>query len=248
MNDKMLTKIFIGLVVLGVGLLIYSQMNKEKPNQEYLSEVNKKLERLEALEKEIAEKKLVSADKLSELNEEKQKKVPEESLEERQWKESAEVKQNYFDVVKAKVDLPANLKFISVDIDDEGEAIYGYDHLTGMGLTLMAAPVVVDQKEVLPYLDKSQSYIPNTRDNPVVKIGGPQNLPAPKEETNLKDATLWSGTLKDGKDVHVLMLRRKDDKGSYFFLATGKKEYFQANDDYFEQMYNDFRALPEEKK
>ena len=91
------------------------------------------------------------------------------------------------------MDLPPELEFIEIDLEEGAEAIYGYSNAIGVGLTIMALPKVVKSEEVLPYLDESQGFLENTKNNPVTKIGPAQKLAKPKSSTNLKDATLWSG-------------------------------------------------------
>ncbi|MCJ8277668.1 MAG: hypothetical protein HRT44_05140 [Bdellovibrionales bacterium] len=247
MNSDQLTKVLLGLVVVGLGLVIYSQRSKFLGSSEpQIPEVHKQrldaeMEKIRQLEKTMGrpvqrpgqptavKKKAV-----------KPQKTPEDILDEK----SEEVKAGYMEVVKAKMDMPKNFRFIKLDVEDGAEMINGYDDLNDLNLTMMAIPKVIENKEVLPYLDQHQDYLPGTANNPVASIGKPVDLPKPAEGSNLKGGSVWSGKLQDGKEVHIAKLERADGEGSYFFMYTGESKFFQYNDDYFQKMYDSFEALP----
>ncbi|MCB0377399.1 MAG: hypothetical protein KDD33_02815 [Bdellovibrionales bacterium] len=139
---------------------------------------------------------------------------------------------------------PTNLQFIPSEFDDEVAAVYGYDDKSGLGLTAVAAPGQISKEQVVPYIKQNMQWIENTKENPIKQIGQPQTLPPPPEGSGITAGTMWSGTLANGDDVHVVMLDRADKKGSYFFMYSGPKENFYDNEGYFDELYQNFKALP----
>lgn len=246
MDDKKLTKLFAAMMVVGGLMLLYVQkdrlLKKESP-QGIQVDLSSSKQEIPKVEKTVVVKK-EPVQKIEVEKVEEKKDEEDVSLEKKLIKESEEVKEKYINLIKAKLALPTDLQFIDIDLDEDGKAIYGYDHKRGLGLTVMALPKDLEKDVVLPFLDESQSYLPNTANNPVKAMGAPKALPIVNKNANVKEATIWSGALQDGKDIHVVMLRREDNKGTYFFLYTGPKDYFESNDGYFDKTYTEFEALP----
>jgi hypothetical protein len=148
------------------------------------------------------------------------------------------------DLARLEIELPNGLRYVPLDLEDGMASLYAYDTVTNVGITLFAAPRTAEQAEALSFAKDISKFIPNFKDNPILQISEtPTALPA-SDTSGLKDATWWQGKTQTGDEVHIVLLPRKDDKGTYLIVGGGPAAYFEGMEENFEKSLATLKALP----
>jgi hypothetical protein len=148
------------------------------------------------------------------------------------------------DIARLKIELPQGLRYVSLDIEDGMASLYAYDLFSKVGITLFAAPRTASQEEAINFAKDISKFIPNFKDNPILEIAEtPTILPA-SETSGLKDATWWQGKTQTGDEAHIVLLPRKDNKGTYLIIGGGPSPYFEGQEENFEKSLSTLKALP----
>lgn len=155
-------------------------------------------------------------------------------------RKSNESKTEYLTKAHLQVPFPEELHFVPLDLDDESIAIYGESE--DVGLSMIAYPADATPQQAIQYLRDNANWIPNL-EGKSISWRGVENIP-PVPGSGLRESTVWSAVLSDKSELRVVFMNRQDQKGSYLSVATASSEYFWENDELFDSLYSELKALP----
>lgn len=160
---------------------------------------------------------------------------------------SQETMKNFKLIARAEVDFPKQFNYDTVEIEDNMHAIVGRDAHSKSSLSAIAYKGDASPNQAQEFLQSPDAQaLPNLKGAHILELEPPTTLPAPNPTTGLQSGTMWHARLSNGDDADIVLLRRKDTKGSYLFILSGSKTYFKNNDGAFDALYENFRALPVE--
>jgi hypothetical protein len=147
---------------------------------------------------------------------------------------------NFKEKTHLDIDLPKNMHYVPLDLDDNVAGIYGSN--TDKQFAMLATPGKVKMSDVISYIEESKKALPMLEGRELLtdKI---QTVPAP-ESTGLSGLKVIPTTDASGKTAYAAVGERKDGKGTYLFMMEGPTGYFDENEGGLEVMLNSIKTRP----
>lgn len=156
---------------------------------------------------------------------------------------SEKATREFMELSRVQMKFPEDFRFQALDL--EFNQITGiYARTETMDATVLAGRVLPSDKEVADFLRSGDSGIPNV-DGKGISLRGGAIVVQPPSGSGLRTGKYWAGRTADNKGVRVGLAERADGKGSYLFIFTGSEEKLDNSEDFFEELYNNLKALPE---
>ncbi len=156
-------------------------------------------------------------------------------------RKNEEAKASFARDAKIKIPFPGGMQYARIDYEDGMAVIAGRSGR--MGLTMFAKAEPVTQTQVVDFLKRESASIPASRGAALTALAKPRTL-APVGGSGLGEATWWTGTLSDGKQLHAVLLPRRDGHGNYLIVFSGSANSFDDNEEFFGKMYQQIKAEP----
>lgn len=160
---------------------------------------------------------------------------------ERQMAQKSLVK-DFKDKVKVEMDLPLNMEFIPMDMEDDVAGIYGMTVSGDKEFAMLATPRNVSVSQVVDYLKDATGALPLLKSHRL-QPEKMQTLPAPAS-TGLKNLKIIPSKDANGKSAFAALAERKDGQGTYLFIMEAPTGYFDANEEGLEQMLKSIKTKP----
>jgi hypothetical protein len=144
--------------------------------------------------------------------------------------------------IKLSIELPKNMVFIPLDLEDNIAGIYGTSLSGDKNFAILATDQKVRFEEVTEYLESSRESFPmlkNHRLQPDKLI----DVRAP-ESSGLHPLMIIPSTSHNGRSAYVAFAPRKDGKGSYLFIMSAPSPYFDQNESGLELLLESIKTKP----
>lgn len=158
--------------------------------------------------------------------------------------ESEKVLNGFKEVARLEAELPTDLIYQEILLDDQVKSIHGSSPDGKNDLTALAYGKDANPDEAMEFLKQIASDLPAAKNSPVKGVDKGVDFPAPSPNSGFQGAKVWTAEHEDGRLSKVAFIRRSDGKGSYMFIITGSKQELEENDGLFDEIYANSRALP----
>ena len=150
------------------------------------------------------------------------------------------------DVGRVKFPTPTEMKFAEIDVDPDVFTVYGVSPSKDSHLVFMAHRRVVDSKKAKDFAAEMIQSIPEMSGVTVTNTGSPDPLEGSLPK-GVGKVELTSGKLSNGQEIHMALITRADNKGSYLFVAYGTPSHFEQQEGYYDFMLRNLQILPDKK-
>lgn len=160
----------------------------------------------------------------------------------RAYRESEEAKEEFSKAASVEAHFPEEYRFRPIDMDLEDlTGIYApHDK---MDIAVIAGRMVPADGDVLEYLKSDQTGIPNV-DAEDFTLSPKAVEVDPISGSGMGTGKYWTGRSKSGKEFRVGLMPRADGLGSYLVILSGDANWVNDSDEFFEDLYRSFKALP----
>jgi len=155
--------------------------------------------------------------------------------------EQDKLKDEFQNTIKANINLPENLKYTQLDLEEGIGGLYGTD-ATGQNEFAMLGtekPATLDQ--IVDYLNNAQGALPQVRNGdfpsqPVVR------KVTPPSGKGISSIQIIQGKKSKDKMIFAAIVERSDRKGTYVFVMKAPNSFFDTNEGMLDSMLDSLQV------
>lgn len=234
--------------VLGLGLMLFagylylSMKDQQDINEEeiYLTtvqeaEVVENVNQVKDVYAELPQGKVELAKKIESDESELEK-----SLQESRAQQEA-LRNEFLQEIHAEVNLPDNLKYTELDLEEGIGGIYGVDGSGKNEFAMIGSEKKATVEQIVDYLNTSQGALPHVRNGdfstkPVVK-----KIPAPSGK-GISSIQVIQGKKSNDRMLYAAVIERSDKKGIYVFVMKAPTSFFETNEGFLDSMLDSLQV------
>lgn len=148
-------------------------------------------------------------------------------------KQQEDLIKGFKDKIRLNINLPGDMKFDEIEIEDEVAAMQG--NSPDKRMVILAAAKSASPQAVAGFLSEHKARIP-LLNNHDFKVSGELRVYAAPKNSGISKITVIPGREVNGSAVYAALLERTDKKGSYVFVMESSPAYFEKYDGDFENM------------
>lgn len=149
-----------------------------------------------------------------------------------------ELLKNFKQQIFLDINLPADMKFDELDLDEGVAAMQGTSPSKKM--VILAARRTASPQTIVSYLQEQKNKIPVLQNHDFKISGEVKTVPVPKN-SGISKITVIPGGERNGQLIYAAHIERSDKKGSYVFVMEASPGYFEKHDGDLDNMLDSLK-------
>ncbi len=147
------------------------------------------------------------------------------------------IRQEFKNLIKADFEMPENLDYVNMDLDEGIAGVFGTGRGDILGFTALAKEGSISTKMAVGYLNDSSSGLPFSgkvqfSEKAIMKINNPPG-------TNIREVLVYESSNPSFK---AALLKRSDNKGTYLMILEADPLLYSNNEGYLDKLLLNFKA------
>lgn len=149
-----------------------------------------------------------------------------------------ELLKNFKQQIFLDINLPADMKFDELDLDEGVAAMQGTSPSKKM--VILAARRTATPQTIVSFLQEQKNRIPVLQNHDFKISGEVKTVPVPKN-SGISKITVIPGGERNGQLIYAAHIERSDKKGSYVFVMEASPGYFEKHDGDLDNMLDSLK-------